>query len=492
MNEWLVICLSALSAFVMVNWVYFKILKIAKDKNLVDNPDARKLQKEPVPVMGGIAVFLGVVSGVLAAFAFAGLLCPGAISSVELLPVLAAMMVMIYVGAIDDILGLAPRSRMVIEALTVVALICASGGSVDTFHGLWGVKAFSPWLAVPLTVVAGVGIVNAINMIDGVNGLSSGLCMVCSVLFGVVFAKGGDWGNAALAFIMVAGLFPFYVHNVFGQRSRMFIGDAGTMAMGMLLTWFMMSLLRSGSAHIYHWHENGPAPVAMTLAFLSVPVFDTLRVMGMRMLEGRSPFDPDRKHLHHVLIAAGVSHFFTSTIIIGINLLITLMWLLAVECGLGAAGQLYAVIGTSVLLVWGIFAFVRYNECRHTDFMCRLSYYSARTYWEHKDWWKAFAGWLDAPDGFVEEKKNADKAVPGTCADAARRVNHKQTDRMRIVGFLKGRNGVHVKDILAFSGAEKLRVYPILFELEQEGLVRVVRRKGLGVPDVVVLTETDR
>lgn len=492
MNEWFVICLSVLLAFVMVNWVYFKILKIAKDKNLVDNPDARKLQKKPVPVMGGIAVFLGVVSGVLSAFAFAGMLCPSVILSAELLPVLTAMMVMIYVGSIDDILGLAPRSRMVIEALTVVALICSSGGCVDTFHGLWRVESISPWLAVPLTVVAGVGIVNAINMIDGVNGLSSGLCMVCSVLFGSVFVKGGDWGNAALAFIMVASLLPFYVHNVFGQRSRMFIGDAGTMAMGMLLTWFMVSLLRSDSVHIYRWHETGPAPVAMTLAFLSVPIFDTLRVMGMRMLEGRSPFNPDKKHLHHVLIAAGVSHFFTSTIIIGINLLITLIWLLAVECGLGAAGQLYAVIGASVLLVWGIFAFVRYNECRHTDFMCRLSYYSARTYWEHKDWWKAFSGWLDAPDGYVGEKKDADSAAFGASTGTAGRINYKQIDRMRIVGFLKGRNGVGVKDILALSGAEKLRVYPILFELEQEGMIKVIRRKGLGVPDVVVLEETDR
>ena len=107
-------------AFLAVSWVYFKILRIALDKNLVDNPDARKLQKRPIPVLGGIAVFFGVLGGVLSgAVAYA---LVGDPSATRLLPVLCAMSVMLYVGAMDDILGLTPRSRLVIEVLTMVGL----------------------------------------------------------------------------------------------------------------------------------------------------------------------------------------------------------------------------------------------------------------------------------------------------------------------------------------------------------------------------------
>lgn len=487
MNVYLVMLLSALMAFTMVNWVYFKILKIAKDKNLVDNPDARKLQKKPVPVLGGIAVFFGVIFGVLVAFSLAGVL-PDVMFRTSLLPILAAMMVMIYVGAIDDILSLGPRSRLLIEVFAVVALVASSGGCVDTLHGLWGVEGMSLWLAVPLTVVAGVGIVNAINMIDGVNGLSSGLCMMCSVLFGFVFVRSGDWSNAVLAFVMAASLLPFYVHNVFGDRSRMFIGDAGTMAVGMLLTWFVMEMLRSDNT-TGHWADgSGVGLVAMVLAFLSVPVADTLRVMTMRMAHGKSPFAPDKNHLHHVFIAAGISHVVTSTIIIGINLLITLVWVLSVGCGLGAEAQFYVVVGVSMLLVWGTFAFVRYNERRHTDFMCRLSYYSNRTHWEHKDWWKAFSRWLDAPDGVVEAKEGWEaEARSSVRKNVVDMENYKQADRKKVIEFLKGKAGVSVENIIENSGAEKLRIYPILFEFEQEGIIEVVKRQSLGAPDIVRL-----
>ena len=169
--------LGAVVAFVAVKWAYFKVLRIALDKNLVDNPDARKLQKRPVPVMGGIAVYFGVLAGVLCGAVLHAL--TGAAVPTRLLPVMCAMSVMLYVGALDDILGLSPRSRMVIEVLTVLALVFASGRCIDSLHGLWGVEAFSWWIAVPLTVFAGVGIINAVNMIAGVNGL----CSVCRSLW---------------------------------------------------------------------------------------------------------------------------------------------------------------------------------------------------------------------------------------------------------------------------------------------------------------------
>ena len=304
------VVIGALVALIAVNWVYFKILTIAFRKKLVDNPDARKLQKRPVPVVGGLAVFFGVLFGLMAAAMCHNLFMPD-VPNVSLFPVLCAMGVMLYVGAMDDLIGLTPLSRIVIETVSILAIIFGSGMCVDTFRGMWGIEAFSWWVAVPLTVFAGVGVINAINMIDGVNGLSSGLCIVCSLLFGVAFIRLHDVPNAVLAFTMAAAMIPFYIHNVFGLKSRMFIGDAGTMVMGMLMTWFLICLLSSKNDEAYYEADDRANLIAMSLAILSVPVFDTLRVMTMRMLKGKSPFKPDKTHLHHVFVNVGVSHFIT-------------------------------------------------------------------------------------------------------------------------------------------------------------------------------------
>ena len=219
------VLIAAIMALMAVRWIYFRILAIAKKKNVVDNPNARKLQKQPVPVMGGIAVFFGVLAGLLvgtSVYALPFLLShePVDLPSSSLLSVLAAMGIMLYMGAIDDMIGLSAVKRLLIEMGVVLGLIMSSGGCIDTFRGMWGVGSLSWWLAVPLTVFAGVGIINSINMIDGVNGLSSGICMTCSILFGVAFIRIMDWGNAVLAFSMAAALMPFFIHNVFGYLIR--------------------------------------------------------------------------------------------------------------------------------------------------------------------------------------------------------------------------------------------------------------------------------
>ena len=151
----------ALSA---VRWVYFRILKIAKYKDLVDNPDARKLQKEPVPVLGGIAVFWGMVCGVFVGAA--GAAAFGWVRLWPILPVVFSMVLMLYAGAMDDVIGLLPGNRFFIEIVTLLCLIYTTGICADSLHGLWGVENISWWIAVPLTVFGGVGIINAVNMID--------------------------------------------------------------------------------------------------------------------------------------------------------------------------------------------------------------------------------------------------------------------------------------------------------------------------------------
>lgn len=166
-NMILPIILGTIVAFLSVNWIYFKILNIALQKNLVDNPNARKLQKRPIPMLGGIAVFFGLLAGVMSGDVVHNL--TGSEVYHPLLPICCAMMVMLYVGAMDDIMGLSPKSRFVIEILTVLGLIFSTNLCIDSLHGLWGLKDFDWWIGVPLTVLAGVGIINSININTALN-----------------------------------------------------------------------------------------------------------------------------------------------------------------------------------------------------------------------------------------------------------------------------------------------------------------------------------
>lgn len=472
---------GAAVAFCAVSWAYFKVLRIALDKNLVDNPDARKLQKRPVPVMGGIAVYFGLLAGVLSGAVLHSL--TGEAASTRLLPVMCAMSVMLYVGALDDILGLSPRSRLVIEILTVLALVFASGRCIDSLHGLWGTEAFSWWVAVPLTVFAGVGIINAVNMIDGVNGLSSGLCITCCAIFGVSFAMMGDIPDAVLAFCSIGALIPFFVHNVFGERSRMFIGDAGTMVMGILLTWFSICTLDAGSSADFVIGSAEVNPVALVLAIMSVPVFDTIRVMFGRVLKHKSPFLPDKTHLHHMFVNVGISHFITTVSEILIGVVVVVALLVCALCGAGADVQLYAVIAAAIVFVWGTYFILKVNADRHTEFLHFIVGFSVRTHLGRSEWWQKITERLDRPCTAFSEGTATTEELPST-PDA----DFKERDRRLILGFMKGRAEVLVSDIMEHSGAESLRVYAILFEEAQKGRVKVVRADGFGGPEIVMLT----
>lgn len=379
---------SAVVSIAAVHWIFPKVLKIAKLKDLVDNPDARKLQKSPVPVLGGLAVFFGLLLGTLCFAALNG-------GMQGIVPVLLAASVMLYVGMMDDVLGLSPGSRLLLEILAIAGMIFGSGMCVDSLHGLWGVGTFTWWIAVPLTIFAGVGLINAYNMVDGVNGLSSGLCITCSIFLAIIFWLRQDYVDCALALCFGAALFPFLLHNVFGDKSRMFIGDAGTMVMGTLVSWFMIRVLSGQNPDLYIGQKNAPCLVALMIAIASVPVFDTLRVMTGRLFRGESPFHADKTHLHHIFIALGVSHSITALSEILINAAVVAAWFIAYKCGLGIDLQFYITIIVAVVLVWGTYFFLRYQETHDTKILHTLQKISVRTHLGHKEWWLRFQAKLD-------------------------------------------------------------------------------------------------
>ena len=348
-------------------WVFPKVLHIALSKNIVDNPNARKLQRVPVPVLGGVAVMFGILVALSACRLF--------YDCSDLFTIMLAMLVMLYVGTIDDITELSPRTRFIIEILLVLMLIYTCGYSINDFHGLWGIGSVSPWVSIPLTVVAVVGIVNAINLIDGVDGYSSGYSIMACTIFGVFFYVAGDVNMVMLASVCVASLIPFFFHNVFGKSSKMFIGDGGTLVMGLVMSIFVLNILKSETCCL-HYDSWGLGLVPFTLAVLAVPVFDTVRVMSRRVMRGTSPFRPDKTHLHHLFISMGFSHITTTISILLLNLLVVLSWYITYKVGGSIDLQVYVVMVMSFLVTFGFYGLMRF--CQRRDHvlwhaMCSLS-----------------------------------------------------------------------------------------------------------------------
>lgn len=349
MSVLLHIIIPFIVAFCTVLWIFPKILNLALTKNLVDCPDARKLQKRPVPVLGGMAVFFGIAVAL-----FVSLIDT---YYANLFGIFVAMGIMLYIGTMDDLMGLSPNMRFLVEIIVVLLLIFINRYQIDDFHGLFGVEQISIWLAVPLTVFAAVGIINAINLVDGVNGLSSGYCVMACIFFGTIFYLAEDPSMVILAAVSAGALIPFFLHNVFGVTSKMFIGDGGTLVMGVIMATFVVNVLYHGSPVAHHYeHQVGLIP--FTLAALSVPVFDTLRVMLSRIIRGVSPFHPDKTHLHHIFIRLGCSHSATTFTILSLNFAIVVCWLAMVRMGYSVDAQLYVVIALGLLVTFGLYHFL--------------------------------------------------------------------------------------------------------------------------------------
>lgn len=334
--------------------VYKPILAFARKYKIFDNPDERKLQRTPVPVMGGFVVFIGTVMGVLCYF-FVRDITP-------ILPVMTAMIVMLAVGAYDDMHDLPAMRKFCIEIVVVVALALVNGYGINDFHSLWGIHEISPWIAWPLTVMTCVGIINAINMIDGIDGLSSGLCIIIFAFLSWLSFNSHDFVRSAMGISVIGGLIPFFVMNVFSRKSKMFIGDAGTMMLGIAICDMLLSVFTHDSRAVKRFDENEFCFFAFALAVLAIPVFDTLRVMVGRMVRGVSPFTADRTHLHHAFIGYGFHHLEASLLEIILNIMVFFVWLIIRMSHLPIEWQLYGVVVFGIGTTYGIFRLLRHNS----------------------------------------------------------------------------------------------------------------------------------
>jgi UDP-N-acetylmuramyl pentapeptide phosphotransferase/UDP-N-acetylglucosamine-1-phosphate transferase len=323
-------------AFIVTTMVYPFVVAFAKLYNVVDNPDARKLQLVPIPVMGGATIFVGLAISILIAYFMLG--------DIRMIKVLVFLLIMYVMGLWDDVKDLPAAFKFIMEVGISWAIIIVLGVEINDFHGLFGINHVNDVIAVPLSLIAGVGIMNAVNMIDGVDGYCSSYGAIACGTFALIFHHCGDTAMFILALIETGALIPFFFHNVSGKTSKMFLGDGGSLTLGMLLALFTFSTLSTKTACSTAFDNSSLSPVALSLAILAIPVFDTLKVMSYRMVKGIPPFHPDKTHLHHLFIDMHFSHLATSGIIVIYNFLIVVLMLLCWSLGASAEVQLCVVL----------------------------------------------------------------------------------------------------------------------------------------------------
>lgn len=388
-----------IAAFVVSYLLFPIVLKAARKYNLVDSPDVRKLQSEPVPSLGGIVVAAGVFIPLLSAL-FLNRYCGtadcgfGGITTSEQL-VLAAMLL---IGVADDAKDLSATVRFVVEMILVFVLL-----AVNYAEQISGCHSLHPSVTIIIFViltVAGVGIINAVNMIDGIDGLSSGFGITANCIFACVFLETGDTGHAFLSFLCAAALVPFYLHNVFGRTSKMYIGDGGSLFIGTILvinTFALLFGVRHESLFPLDTLQTDAVIMRITLclAILCIPVFDTLRVMFDRIFRGIHPFRADKRHLHHRFIETGFSHFGASACIITANLLIVGIRYICYLLDVPACVQLLIVIASGLLSTCGFYYGSQRSERRRDGFYRMLCRAGESTHLEQTAVWQRMQRFLD-------------------------------------------------------------------------------------------------
>ena len=296
-----------------------QILLIAFRKNLFDVPDERKIHTSAVPRLGGIAFKLVTLFSVFFVLGINHLsnnhIFTEQISAdaLQFCFGFCALMLIYIVGIADDLIGVRYKAKFVVQALSAL-LIVASGLYINNFHGLFGLYEVNPYFGGFVTVVAIVFITNAINLIDGVDGLASGLCIVAFAYYGVIFFCLGLFIYALIAFSVLGTVIQFYYYNVFGKaekQKKIFMGDTGSLTLGIFLCFLSLKLNQVPDTNTF-------VPNAFVMAFapLIVPCFDVIRVYIHRLRKHRSPFLPDKNHIHHKIMRCGISQRTTMVSII--------------------------------------------------------------------------------------------------------------------------------------------------------------------------------
>jgi UDP-GlcNAc:undecaprenyl-phosphate GlcNAc-1-phosphate transferase len=303
-----------LTSFIVVLYATPALIKVAILKRLIDTPsEERKIHKRSVPTIGGIIIYAGTLFSFSLWYNIENLFYSEAIfqSVKEFQLIVACSLILFFVGVKDDIIGTAPVKKLFAHIVVALILVLMGDIRITGLHGIFGVNEIPYWASVFLSIFTYVVVVNAFNLIDGVDGLAAGVGFIASCVFGVWFIFANYYPYAALSFALAGALGGFLIFNF--SPAKIFMGDSGSLIIGMFISVIAFKLIEYPVQNLDGIWVFCNKPV-VAISALSYPLLDTLRVFIIRAIKGQSPFAADRNHIHHMLLDCGYNH--TKTVII--------------------------------------------------------------------------------------------------------------------------------------------------------------------------------
>ncbi|MHC0046078.1 UDP-N-acetylglucosamine--undecaprenyl-phosphate N-acetylglucosaminephosphotransferase [Vibrio campbellii] len=328
----------------------FLMRKAARTVGLVDKPNERKLHEGAVPLIGGISICIVLVQFLT--------FKPEVIEYSWLY--VCSIVVLTFIGAIDDKVDLSFKIRMGIQAALSLIMIHVAGIELHSLGNMFGFGEISlGWSGVVITVLAVIGAINAFNMVDGIDGLLGGLSIVTFGALAYLLQFDSQHGLAYLCVVIIVAMLPYIFMNlgILGRERKVFMGDAGSMMIGFTVIWLLLGVSQAESKPLMR-------PVT-ALWLIAVPLMDMAAIMIRRVRRGDSPFKPDREHLHHIFQRMGLSSKQTLVAICGIATLYAAFGIYGEMAGISEAIMFYTFIGCfivySIILayIWRITSFVR-------------------------------------------------------------------------------------------------------------------------------------
>lgn len=317
----------------VLGWLFIpRVLILSHRKRLFDIPDERKMHNMPIPRLGGITflpillICVCMVFGIWVMMDMSYDLRGFHLLLVRFILLFVGMMMLFLVGVVDDLIGVSYQAKFMVQIACAV-LFPLSGLWIHDLTGLFWLGEIPAWLGIPLTVFVVVYVTNAINLIDGVDGLAAGICFVALLTLGMAAMMRAQYLFMVVAFGMLGILLPFWLFNVFGNVERgnkIFMGDTGSLTLGYLVSFLLIYM--AGEADILFPREM----LIIGLSTMLVPMFDIVRVVMARIRNHRNPFLPDKNHIHHKILRTGIGPRLTMFILILVSVAMVLITIWAV------------------------------------------------------------------------------------------------------------------------------------------------------------------
>lgn len=285
-------------SFLIVYTIIPAIIRVSREKHLFDEPDGRSSHVQKTPSLGGVAIFASIVITYLLAIPKVSFL-----SNIHAL--IPSLVILFFIGLKDDILVIDPYKKLLAQVIASGLFIYFADIRIGNLFGLFTAYEIPYGPSFVITLFVMIVIINAYNLIDGIDGLAAGLGIIIALSFGVYFYLVKLYWASELSLVLIGSLLAFMRFN-FSRRKKIFMGDNGSLVVGFILAVLAIKFIQFNEfSHALHV-PNAPT---ITVLILAVPLFDTLRVFTQRIASGSSPFTPDRNHIHHFIIDNGFSHF---------------------------------------------------------------------------------------------------------------------------------------------------------------------------------------